>query len=76
MVSRQPPRSLNNTSNDEEFTYFLGVFELLSLGEKLEMPEYIDELNPQFSYQKFNHTYNEYQRQILALGHFIREYRN
>lgn len=58
MVSRQPPRCLNNTSNDEEFTYFLGVFELLSLGEKLEMPEYIDELNPQFSYQKFNHTYN------------------
>ncbi len=50
LKDKMAPRTHQTTANDHEFTYFLGVFELLSLGEILEQPEYIDELHPSFSY--------------------------
>ena len=33
-------------------------------------------MHANFSYQKFNHTYNAYQKEIIALGMFIQEYRD
>jgi len=38
------------------------------------MPEYFDELNPNFSYQKFNDVYHQYQREIKNLGKYIEQY--
>ena len=75
LVTKHPLRSTHITRNDNYFTYFLGVFQLLELGEKLEQPEYIDELHPNFSYQKFNNSYHLYQKEILSLGRYIEEYR-
>lgn len=49
---------------------------MLSLGEKLEQPEFIDELHPNFSYENFNRVYHEYQKKIIELGKYIEEYRD
>jgi hypothetical protein len=76
LLGKSPLRSVETTQHDGQFTYFLGVFDLLALGEKLEMPEYIDEMHPDFSYQKFNSTYNRYQREIAHLGTFIAHYQD
>lgn len=46
-----------HTSNDPRFTYFLNVFDLSNAGATLKKPEYADEANPNFSYQKFHEAH-------------------
>lgn len=42
LLTRNRLSAQYHTRNDKEFTYFVGVYDLLSLGQRLESPQYID----------------------------------
>jgi hypothetical protein len=49
----------------------LGVFELRNCGLTLKSPEYSDEENPNFSYQKYNGIHKRYYSLVKELGLYI-----
>jgi hypothetical protein len=76
ITNRLPLAASRYTENDAQFTYFLKVFELSSCGAILKRPEYADEANPDFSYQKFHEVHRQYYQLVRELGLYIESRKN